>query len=68
MSQHYTRNTISDQKWCNACKRFTQHEVSDGRLSNCLVCIEKIEQKHKQDLIDRRAEADLKARQGSLFA
>jgi hypothetical protein len=36
MSQHYTRNTVSTSKYCNVCKRLTQHAVFDRRVAHCL--------------------------------
>jgi hypothetical protein len=36
VTEHYTRNTESVTKWCNACKRPTQHKVSGGRVGRCL--------------------------------
>jgi hypothetical protein len=36
MSQHYTRNTVSTSKYCNVCKRMTQHAVFDRRVAHCL--------------------------------
>jgi ribosomal protein L44E len=50
MSQHYTRNTISQQVWCNKCKAFTDHKVSGGRLAHCLPCAEKQEREHQENL------------------
>jgi hypothetical protein len=39
MSQHYTGNTVSVQKWCHKCKRKTQHRVDSHVVSNvCLEC------------------------------
>ena len=36
MSQHYTKGTVSVRKWCNTCRRETEHSVSDGRLGRCV--------------------------------
>lgn len=36
MTQHFTSNTISQARWCNACKRQTQHSVSGNRLGRCM--------------------------------
>lgn len=34
--EHYTTNTESVTKWCNACNRPTQHSVSGGRVGRCM--------------------------------
>lgn len=34
--QHYTRNTVSVRRWCNECRRFTDHQVSGGQVGHCL--------------------------------
>lgn len=39
MSEHFTRNTVSASFWCNKCKKFTQHAVSNGRKAHCLECV-----------------------------
>jgi len=36
MSHHFTSNTISTSRWCNECKRQTQHSVSSNRLGRCM--------------------------------
>lgn len=43
MAQHYTSATVSDSKWCNKCKRFTQHAVSADTIGHCLECAERKE-------------------------
>lgn len=34
--KHETRNTLEITKWCNTCRRMTQHRVSDRRVGTCL--------------------------------
>lgn len=34
--QHYTHNTVSVRRWCNECRRFTDHAVAGGRVGHCL--------------------------------
>jgi hypothetical protein len=67
MTQHYTKNTLSDRAWCGKCKTFTAHKVSDGRLvkSHCLPCAEKQEAEHQYRLQHPEPPA---AVQESLFA
>lgn len=36
MTEHNTRNTESVTAWCNACFRYTEHAVSDGRRGRCM--------------------------------
>lgn len=36
--QHFTRNTQAATFWCNKCKKFTLHKISDRRRGPCLVC------------------------------
>ena len=36
MAEHYTANTESVSKWCNACCRMTQHSVSGNRVGRCI--------------------------------
>ena len=36
MAEHYTTNTESVTRWCNACNRPTQHKVSGGRVGRCM--------------------------------
>jgi ribosomal protein L44E len=50
--QHYPKRTESASAWCNECKTFTAHKVSDGRLvkSHCLPCAEKQEAEHQARL------------------
>lgn len=47
MAQHYPSNTVSDSRWCNKCKRFTQHAVSGHKIGHCLACLER--QSNKQN-------------------
>ena len=44
MSQHFTSNTVSAEKWCNKCQRFTQHAVSGHRIGHCIACLERMQQ------------------------
>ena len=41
MTQHYTSNTLTASKWCNKCKRETQHSVSGHIIGHCLACQER---------------------------
>lgn len=52
MTQHYTRLTESDRKWCNRCKGFTDHKVSNGQLGHCIPCAEKQEADHQRRLAE----------------
>lgn len=45
MAQHYTSNTVSVEKWCNTCSRFTQHAVSGNVAGHCLACQERVSNK-----------------------
>ena len=50
MSQHYTSNTVSVEKWCGKCQRFTQHAVSGNRAGHCIACFEKLSNRqHARD-------------------
>lgn len=35
MAHHYTKNTTGITRYCNTCRRNTQHYVWDGRLGPC---------------------------------
>lgn len=64
MTQHYTRNTVSVDKWCNKCHTFTSHQVSDGRVTNnCLPCSEKAEEIRRSTPVRPKPEVQV-----SLFA
>lgn len=44
MSQHYTKLTQSDSKWCDRCSAFTEHKVEGGRITRiCIPCDVKAE-------------------------
>jgi hypothetical protein len=56
MSQHYTRSTTEAVTWCNHCRRFTAHAVSDGQLAHCLEHeVQRLTkaQQHRQELAER---------------
>lgn len=44
MTQHFSKNTVSASFYCNKCRKFTQHKISDGRKSHCLECAVKLDQ------------------------
>ncbi len=45
MSQHYNRWTLEDTAFCKTCNTRTQHKVSGGRLSYCIPCFDKRQEK-----------------------
>lgn len=45
---HFTKNTVAAQYWCNKCNANTMHRVDDGRISYCLICLGKLEDKHNE--------------------
>lgn len=45
--KHYTRNTVSAERWCGKCKRMTQHEVHGVKGGACIECIAKLEAQHE---------------------
>jgi hypothetical protein len=52
MSQHYTKLTMGDSKWCNKCRAFTEHKVEGGRITRtCLPCEVKAEASRKERLL-----------------
>ncbi len=38
MTQYYTSNTISVARWCNKCRKQTQHRVDGHRAGPCMEC------------------------------
>jgi ribosomal protein L37E len=46
--QHYTRNTVEADAWCNRCGRRTMHRVDGVKLGPCLACTEKLETQHQE--------------------
>lgn len=63
--QHFPKNMLAADKWCNKCKAFTSHRLFNGQMSNvCIRCQEKSEAEHQA-----RIEAQkLQPVQESLFA
>lgn len=55
MTEHFTKNTISAEFWCNKCQKYTQHRIDDGRKGPCLVCIEKLEAQHEKSELPKVA-------------
>jgi hypothetical protein len=41
--EHFTKNTISANFWCNKCAKPTLHRVDDRRRGPCLACMAKLE-------------------------
>jgi len=35
MAEHYTKATEAISKWCDTCRRLTEHAVSSGRIGRC---------------------------------
>jgi ribosomal protein L44E len=46
MAEHYTKNTVQVQAYCNKCRRQTSHRVNGGRKGSCLECVAKLEKEH----------------------
>jgi hypothetical protein len=51
MSEHFTRNTVSAQKYCAKCAKVTAHRIDHdertaGRFGPCLECIARLEVQH----------------------
>jgi ribosomal protein L44E len=44
--EHYTKNTVEVQAYCNKCRRQTSHRVNGGRKGSCLECVAKLEKDH----------------------
>lgn len=47
MPQHYPKDTVAVQVWCNPCHKETMHRVDAGRRGPCLECMAKREQEAK---------------------
>lgn len=47
MSEHYTRNTISADAWCNRCQKETAHRIDGGRKGPCLACLARLATEHR---------------------
>lgn len=60
MPEHFTKNTVSAEFFCNKCCRFTQHRIDGNRKGPCLRCIELLEKRHA-------AQREPPAKQESLF-
>lgn len=45
MTQHYTLLTVEASAWCSKCGKMTAHRVSGRRLSFCIPCFKRSEQK-----------------------
>lgn len=43
MSEHFTRNTVSAQKYCGKCGKVTDHRIDDRRFGPCLACIARLD-------------------------
>lgn len=57
MSEHYTRNTESILKWCDACRRLTVHPVTAGRAGRCSEHQSPAESKRQQKAREQRESA-----------
>jgi hypothetical protein len=52
MSQHYTKLTLGDSKWCKKCVAFTEHKVEGGRITRiCVPCDVKAEAERQRRLL-----------------
>lgn len=65
MSEHYSKGTESDTRWCTTCHRFTQHSVSGNRLGRCM---EHDAPTYSKKQIRDRQERERQEKQGDLFA
>lgn len=45
MAKHYTQGTLEDTVFCKTCNCATRHKVSGGRLSYCIPCFDRRQQK-----------------------
>ena len=43
MPEHYPKDTVQVQVWCNVCHKETMHRVDAGRRGPCLACLRKRE-------------------------
>jgi ribosomal protein L44E len=64
VSHHHTQADTEVTKWCNRCKRHTQHAVINGREAHCL---EHANQWMTQDQIEREKQRKFEQRQPRLF-
>jgi hypothetical protein len=49
MAKHYTRNVVSDSKYCKTCNAVTPHTVQGGRIGWCIPCDEKRREKWAEE-------------------